>query len=75
MSRCKVFVLKALTGDDIMKLLDKAMSSPEGFGDRNIDMERNLMERIAAFSDGELRFQLLRWSFLTEMLMKKAPSM
>ena len=58
LSRCKVFVLKALTGDDIMQLLDKAMHSDVGFGDREIDMDRGLLERIAAFSDGDARVAL-----------------
>lgn len=58
LSRCKVFVLKALTHEDIMQLLDKGLHSPEGFGDREIDIDEDLLGRIAGFSDGDARVAL-----------------
>lgn len=58
LSRCKVFVLKALTGDDIMQLLDKGLHSEQGFGDREIDIDEGLLGRIASFSDGDARVAL-----------------
>ena len=36
LSRCKVFVLKALTAEDIQSLLKRALTSPKGFGGQRI---------------------------------------
>ena len=35
LSRCRVFVLKALEEADIIKVLNHALQSPEGFGTQN----------------------------------------
>lgn len=58
LSRCKVFVLKALTKADILKLLKHALSDKRGFGDSEIQISNNLLEIIAAFSDGDARTAL-----------------
>lgn len=58
LSRCKVFVLKALTKADILKLLKHALSDKRGFGDSEIHISNNLLEIIAAFSDGDARTAL-----------------
>ena len=58
LSRCKVFVLKGLTKEDITKLLDQALESPRGFGGQNIDIEGDLVGMIAAFSNGDARMAL-----------------
>lgn len=58
LSRCKVFVLKALTKKDILKLLKHALTDRRGFGDSEIQISNNLLEIIAAFSDGDARTAL-----------------
>ena len=58
LSRCKVFVLKGLTRDDIVRLLKQALTSPRGFGGQRIDIEDELVEMIASFSNGDARMAL-----------------
>lgn len=42
LSRCKVFVLQALTEEDIVQLLNRAIADPRGFGDpEDRDSSRN----------------------------------
>ena len=55
LSRCKVFVLKGLTEDEIFSLLKRAMTSPKGFGGQNVQITDELLRRIAAFSNGDAR--------------------
>jgi len=58
LSRCKVFVLKALSTDDIVKLLKNALSNPKGFGDQDISITDEMLRSIAVFSNGDARFAL-----------------
>ena len=58
LSRCKVFVLKALTEDDLLQLLHRALESPEGFGDQQIRAEEDVLRLIAAFANGDARVAL-----------------
>ena len=58
LSRCKVFVLKALTEDDILALLKRALSDPRGFGGQKIDAEGDVLRLIAAFANGDARMAL-----------------
>ncbi len=58
LSRCKVFVLKGLTKDDIEKLLRQALKSPRGFGGQSISLEEDLIGMIASFSNGDARMAL-----------------
>ena len=58
LSRCKVFVLKGLTKEDITKLLNQALESSRGFGGQNIDIAEDLIGMIAAFSNGDARMAL-----------------
>ena len=39
LSRCKVFVLQALTGEDILELLHHALTSKKGLGNSTINIE------------------------------------
>ena len=55
LSRCKVFVLHELTTDDIMKLLNRALTSPEGFGNSKINISEENLKAIANFSNGDAR--------------------
>ena len=58
LSRCKVFVLKELKKEDIADLLRKALKNPKGLGDQKIDIQEDLIEVIAAFSNGDARMAL-----------------
>lgn len=58
LSRCKVFVLKALTEEDLTGLLSHALTSEKGFGNMDIDMEKEQISAIARFANGDARTAL-----------------
>lgn len=58
LSRCKVFVLQALTTEDVTELLTRAVKSPDGFGYLNLEMEPGMLELIAEFANGDARTAL-----------------
>ena len=58
LSRCKVFVLQALTTDDLTSLLSHALTDPHGFGGQNIHIEPDMLEAIANFANGDARTAL-----------------
>ena len=58
LSRCKVFVLKALETEDLTRLLSRALSAPEGFGRQTVRMEDGMLETIAAAANGDARTAL-----------------
>ena len=58
LSRCKVFVLQALTTDDLTSLLTRAIQDPRGFGLQTIHMAPELIEMIAVFANGDARSAL-----------------
>lgn len=58
LSRCKVFVLKALTAEDIQSLLKRALTSPKGFGGQRIVIADDLLTAIAEFANGDARTAL-----------------
>ena len=58
LSRCKVFVLQALTTDDVAQLLRHALSSPTGFGRQKIVISEYMIEMVAAFAHGDGRTAL-----------------
>ena len=58
LSRCKVFVLKALTEEEITVLLRRALDSPQGFGGQNVAIDDGVLTLIAAFANGDARTAL-----------------
>ena len=58
LSRCKVFVLKALETGDLTRLLSRALSAPEGFGRQTVRMEDGMLETIASAANGDARTAL-----------------
>lgn len=58
LSRCKVFVLNALTKENIYCLLRRALSDKRGFGGSVIHIEDKLLHIIASFADGDGRTAL-----------------
>lgn len=58
LSRCKVFVLQALTVQDLVTLLKKALTNPHGFGNQKIQITEDMLEMIASFANGDARSAL-----------------
>lgn len=58
LSRCRVFVLQALTTKDLKELLKNALTSQKGFGYLNIDISDELITAIATFANGDARTAL-----------------
>ena len=58
LSRCRVFVLKELTTDDIITLLKRTISSPQGFGNEKIKIGDDEIKMIANFANGDARSAL-----------------
>lgn len=58
LSRCKVFVLKALEKEDLVTLLHHALTSPKGLGNQSIEISEETLEMIALFSNGDARVAL-----------------
>ncbi len=58
LSRCKVFVLRSLTAEDLTGLLKRALTSPRGFGYLEIEISDELIEAIAQFANGDARIAL-----------------
>lgn len=58
LSRCKVFVLKSLSEDDIEKLLRHALESEKGFAYQKVKMSDRQIRAIAVFANGDARTAL-----------------
>ena len=58
LSRCRVFVLKALEEKDLVKLLRHALESPAGFGGQNVKITDEAVRAVAAFANGDARTAL-----------------
>ena len=58
LSRCKVFVLKELTEDDLTALLSRALTDKRSFGSARVHMEPSLLPIIAGFANGDARTAL-----------------
>lgn len=55
LSRCRVFVLQPLKETDIVKLLQHAIKSKKGFGDKRVCMAEEYLKMIAVFANGDAR--------------------
>jgi len=56
LSRCRVYVLKALTEDQIVGLLRRALTDGErGLGDLALEADDDALQKIAAYSSGDAR--------------------
>ena len=58
LSRCKVFVLKELSAEDLTDVLNRALKSPKGFGSERIEISEDCVGMIAAFANGDARTAL-----------------
>ncbi len=58
LSRCKVFLLKALEEEEIRELLNYAIHSPKGFGNTKVVIGEDNLSAIARFANGDARTAL-----------------
>lgn len=58
LSRCKVFVLKALEEEDIVKLIRRALESEKGFAYQRVKMSERQIHAVASFANGDARTAL-----------------
>lgn len=58
LSRCRVFVLKALTEEEMQTLLQNALDHPEGFLEQHVTISKELLGVIARFANGDARTAL-----------------
>lgn len=58
LSRCKVFVLQALSAEELTALLRRAISDPRGFGEQKINIDDDMLSTIANFANGDARTAL-----------------
>ena len=58
LSRCKVFVLQALTEEDIVQLLNRAIADPRGFGGQKIEISPEIIRAVSVFASGDARTAL-----------------
>ena len=58
LSRCKVFVLKALEEKDLVRLLEHALKAPAGFGNQIVHMTPEQVTAVAKVADGDARMAL-----------------
>jgi putative ATPase len=56
LSRCRVYVLKPLTEDQIVLLLRRALTDRErGLGEKNLSASEDVLKKIASYSSGDAR--------------------
>jgi putative ATPase len=59
LSRARVYVLKALTAEDLARLLDRALADPErGLGRLSLELDAGARELLLAAADGDARRML-----------------
>ena len=58
LSRCKVFVLHALTEDELTTLLSRALTDCRGFGMQQVCISDEMLHAIANFANGDARTAL-----------------
>ena len=58
LSRCRVFVLKQLTEDDLTELLHRAIIHPQGYQDQHVTITDDQIRIIARFANGDARTAL-----------------
>ncbi len=55
LSRCRVYVLKKLTQEDALNIIQQALTESRGLGDLNINMSAELQSQLATAADGDAR--------------------
>jgi putative ATPase len=55
LSRCRVYTLRALSQDEIVALLQRALTDPRGLADLALSTDEGTLETIASYSSGDAR--------------------
>jgi putative ATPase len=58
LSRSKVFVLKPLGEEEILRVLRHALAAPQGLGKKQIEINHDALRLIAAYANGDARAAL-----------------
>ena len=58
LSRCKVFVLQALSEEELVELMKRAIKDPRGFGNQTVEITDEMLKMLAAFANGDARTAL-----------------
>ena len=58
LSRCKVFVLQALSKEELVELMKRAIKDPRGFGNQTVEITDEMLKMLAAFANGDARTAL-----------------
>ncbi len=70
LSRSRVFQLRSLEEEDIMQLLQRALSDPKlGYGEHPLEVEKEALEHIAKSSQGDARAALNALELMVEPLL------
>lgn len=68
LSRCRVYVLRALASEDIRRLVDRALEDAEhGFGAQSFRMAADLRDQLANAADGDARRALNLMELVAEL--------
>lgn len=68
LSRARVYVLKALTQQDIIQVLQQAIADPDrGLGKVRLDLEPNLLQYLAEYVNGDARLALNCLELMVDM--------
>ena len=70
LSRCKVFVLNSLEKEDLIDLIHRALTSPKGLANLDIEIDGEAVDAIASFAGGDARICLNT----LEMVVNNSPS-
>lgn len=70
LSRCKVFVLNSLEKEDLIDLIHRALTSPKGLANLDIEIDDEAVDAIASFAGGDARICLNT----LEMVVNNSPS-
>ena len=72
LSRCRVFVLKQLTKNEILKIINKALKDKEkGLGQLSLKMNKKIANTIAQMSNGDARIALNIIEYIASVSGKK----
>ena len=58
LSRCRVFLMRPLSQEDLEQLLERAMHDERGYGNEAVDMPEGMLSMIADFAKGDGRTAL-----------------
>lgn len=72
LSRLRVYVLKPLSQDDLLKVIDNALTDTErGLGNKQIELAQEWREKIVQFADGDARQCLNILEILADLVPEK----